>query len=129
MTKDEVKSFLNDLKSILNSDQFDINRNFLLIRSHTSHGIHHYSTPQTLLSLGYDVKDVVQRLRELSVSEYCEALLDRDDFHPPYLQVFAKDIEGHQVYIKLKIKQENFQKVLCVSFHFAQYKMDNFPYA
>lgn len=128
VSKNKINSFLKDLKSILNSKQFDINRDFLLIKNHTPHGIHGYSTPQTLVDLDYDVEDVVERLKELSIKEYSETLLDKDDNHPPYLYVFAKDINRHQVYIKLKIKQMRTKKILCVSFHYAQYEITNFPY-
>lgn len=128
-SKKEIEDFLIELREILDVKYFDINRNFLLIRSHRSHGEHHYSTSQTLIDLDYAQEDVVARLRELSVSEYYETLLDRDDEHPPYLFVFAKNINGRQVYIKIKIKEGYAQKVLCVSFHFAQYEMIDFPYA
>lgn len=115
-------------KEILDVKHFDINQNFLIIRSHRPHGEHQYSTDQTLIDLDYDQEDVVARLRELTVDEYYETLLDRDDEHPPYLFVFAKNINDHQVYIKLKIKNDYAQKVLCVSFHFSQYEMTDFPY-
>ena len=64
VSRNTVNDFLNDLKSILNSNQFDVNRDFLLIRNRTPHGIHGYSTPQTLLDLDYAVEDVVERLKE-----------------------------------------------------------------
>lgn len=128
-SKEEIKNFLTELKEILDVTHFDINKNFLIIRSHRSHGEHHYSTSQTLIDLDYDQEDVVARLRELTVGEYCETLIDYDDEHPPYLFVFAKNINNHQVYIKLKIKNCHVQKVLCVSFHFPKYKMIDFPYA
>lgn len=128
VSRNTVNDFLNDLKSILNSNQFDVNRDFLLIRNRTPHGIHGYSTPQTLLDLDYAVEDVVERLKELSIKEYYEVLLDKDDDHPPYLYVFAKEIDNHQIYIKLKIKQMRTKKIVCVSFHFAQYEMKDFPY-
>lgn len=118
-----------ELKDILDIKHFNIDRDFLLIRSHRSHGEHHYSTSQTLIDLDYGPEDVVEKLRELSISEYYETLLDRDDEHPPYLFVFAKNINGRQVYIKLKIKEGRAQKVLCVSFHFSQYEITDFPYA
>ncbi|MBQ9886283.1 MAG: hypothetical protein IJM37_05435 [Lachnospiraceae bacterium] len=42
--------------------------------------------------------------------------------------VFGKNINDKMVYIKLKIKGEARRKVLCLSFHYAEYDM-NFPYA
>lgn len=119
------------MKRILNKDQFDINEDFVLIMNHKSHGVHNYSTPQTIIDLEYSAEDVVNRLRELSVNEYHETLLDKDNTNPPFLFVFAKNINNHQVYIKLKIKNtgKHMKQVLCVSFHYAQYEIKAFPYA
>ena len=69
---------------------YDINEDFVLIMNHKSHGVHNYSTPQTMIDLEYSAEDVVNRLRELSVNEYHETLLDKDNTNPPFLFVFAK---------------------------------------
>ena len=83
-----------------------------------------------MLDLGYDSEDVVSRLRELTLEEYSETKIDKDDLNPPLLFVFGKDINRRLVYMKLKIKKkENLRKhILCVSFHYAKEKM-KFPYA
>ena len=82
------------------------------------------------MDLDYDSRDIVDRLKELTVAEYSETKIDKDDLNPPLLFVFGKDINRKLVYVKLKIKEKDNQKrrVLCVSFHYARYKM-NFPYA
>ena len=77
-------------------------------------------------NLGYDIDDIAGCLRTLSIAEYSQTLVDRDDFNPPLLYVFGKMVEGRTIYIKLKIKSEN-KKVVCVSFHYAEYDM-NYPY-
>ena len=87
-----------------------------------------HSTPYTILDLDYDIWDVVERLKELSVAEYSETKIDKDDLNPPLLFVFGKDINNKLVYIKLKIKGDNKKRVLCVSFHYAKEPMA-FPYA
>ena len=87
-----------------------------------------HSTPYTILDLDYDIWDVVERLKELSVAEYSETKIDKDDLNPPLLFVFGKDINNKLVYIKLKIKGDNKKRVLCVSFHYAKEPMV-FPYA
>lgn len=87
-----------------------------------------YSTPYTLLDLDYDTEDVVDRLKELTVEEYSETKIDKDDLDPPLLFVFGKDIKGRLVYVKLKIKGDQKKHILCVSFHYAKGKMQ-FPYA
>lgn len=87
-----------------------------------------FSTRYTMLDLDYDVSDIVERLRELTIQEYSETLLDKDDLDPPLLFVFGKDIQRRQVYVKLKIKNETSDHVLVVSFHYAKHEM-KFPYA
>lgn len=87
-----------------------------------------FSTPYTLLDLGYDAYDVVEQLKTLTVEEYAETLIDKDDLNPPLLFVFGKDINNKQIYVKLKLKENQTKHVLCVSFHYAEKKM-LFPYA
>lgn len=98
-----------------------------MIQAKKRKGKEQYSTPYTLLDLDYDVNDVVQRLAELTVEEYSETLIDKDDVNPPLLFVFGKDINDRQIYIKLKIKDDPIKHVICVSFHYAEEKM-LFPY-
>lgn len=124
--KKDVKKFLDDLKAIINDVSFDSNDDLIIIKS--SKDEVQYSTRYTLLDLGYDTVDVVDRLKELAVSDYSETLIDKDDDKPPLLFVFGKDINNRQVYIKLKIKGENNRRILCLSFHYAKHKM-KFPYA
>lgn len=57
-----------------------------------------------------------------------KAILEKEDFNPPLLYVFGKDINYKQVYVKLKIKGVQSRHVLCVSFHYVKEKM-LFPYA
>ena len=123
--KTVVKAFLEELKEILGDEDFDIDKNLLIIRSRKDEI--EYSTNYTLVDLEYDSFDVVERLKELTVAEYSETLIDKDDDKPPLLFVFGKDINNKLVYIKLKIKGETDKKVLCLSFHYAKYDM-KFPY-
>ena len=123
--KTAVKAFLEDLKEVLGDEDFDIDKNLLIIRSRKDEI--EYSTNYTLVDLEYDSFDVVERLKELTVAEYSETLIDKDDDKPPLLFVFGKDINAKLVYIKFKIKGETDKKVLCLSFHYAKYDM-KFPY-
>lgn len=125
--KSEVIIFLEELKELLGKDNFDIDSDFILIKTKKSKDEEH-STPQTLLDLEYDTGDVVKRLKELTVAEYSETKIDKDDLNPPLLFVFGKDINRKLVYIKLKIKGDQKRRVLCVSFHYARDSM-KFPYA
>lgn len=124
----EVIEFLNELNNILQSEEFNINSDLTIIKSKKKDGEIQYSTPYTLLELDYDNTDIVERLKELTTREYSETLVDKDDLNPPLLFVFGKDINGKQIYIKLKIKGDQKRHVLCVSFHYAKEKM-LFPYA
>lgn len=123
--KKVIKAFLEELKEVLESEDFKIDEDLLVIRSSKEEV--EYSTQYTIVDLEYDSFDIVERLKELTVSEYSATLLDKDDDKPPLLFVFGKDINAKLVYIKLKIKGETDKKVLCLSFHYAKYDM-KFPY-
>ena len=125
--KGEVAAFLKELKMFLEKGDFNIDTDFILIRKNKKDDMEH-STPYTLLDLDYDIEDVVDRLKELTVEEYSETKIDKDDLDPPLLFVFGKNINRKLVYIKLKIKGNRKRHVLCVSFHYAKDKM-KFPYA
>jgi hypothetical protein len=126
--KKEVTDFLKELHGILEKDNFNIDTDITLIRANKKKEDMQYSTPYTLLDLDYDTYDVVDRLKELTVKEYSETLIDKDDINPPLLFVFGKDINKKQVYVKLKIKENPSRYVVCVSFHYAKEEMF-FPYA
>ena len=125
--KREVIAFLEELKELLGKEDFDIDSDLTLIKKKKINDEEH-STPYTLLDLDYDAWDVVERLKELTVAEYSETKIDKDDLAPPLLFVFGKDINRKLVYIKLKIKGDQRRRVLCVSFHYAKDPM-KFPYA
>ena len=124
-SRKDIELFLEELQNILNSDTFDIDKNLLIIKSKKDEI--DFSTNYTILDLEYNSMDIVERLKELTISEYSETLNDRDDDNPPKLFVFGKDINGKLVYIKLKIKENVEKKILCLSFHYAKYDM-KFPY-
>lgn len=126
--KKEVTVFLEELNILLWREDFDIDKDFILIQKRKKGNQDKYSTPYTLLDLDYDSYDVVDRLKELTVAEYSETKIDRDALNPPLLFVFGKDIDNKLVYVKLKLKGEVHKHVLCVSFHYAREKM-KFSYA
>ena len=123
--KKAVNAFLEELKEVLGAEDFNIDNNLLIIKS--SKDEIEYSTNYTMMDLDYDSSDIVERLKELTVSEYSETLIDKEDDKPPLLFVFGKDINSKLIYIKLKIKGETKKKVLCLSFHYAKHNME-FPY-
>lgn len=123
--KRDVKLFLEELKDIINAKEFNVDNDITIVKSNKDKI--EYSTRYLMLDLDYDTADIVERLKELTVAEYSETLIDKDDDKPPLLFVFGKDISGRLVYIKLKIKGQQSKKVLCLSFHYAKYAMV-FPY-
>ena len=125
--KKEVIAFLEELKELLGKENFDMDSDFILIRKKKAKDEEH-STPYTMLDLDYDTWDVAERLKELTIAEYSETKIDKDDLVPPLLFVFGKVINRKLVYIKLKIKGDQKRRVLCVSFHYARDSM-KFPYA
>ena len=123
--KHDVKNFLDELKTIINHDDFDVENEFVLVISRKEEA--KYSTRYTLLDLEYDVEDVIRCLDGLTIENYSETLFDKDDDNPPLLFVFGKYIGNKLVYIKLKMKGAEKRWVLCVSFHYAKWDMF-FPY-
>lgn len=122
-----VIEFLDQLRTLLKSPDFSIAEDLILIKSKKSKEKEIYSTPYTLLDLNYNAEDIVERLKELKYQEYHETLFDKNDANPPLLFVFGKKINGRLVYIKIKIKKGGKHKVLCLSFHYAEYLME-YPY-
>lgn len=122
----DIIVFLEQLHLILSDPKFNIDNNMILISKNKSQEKEEFSTPYTIVDLDYEMSDIVERLKELTVQEYSETLYDKDDDNPPLLFVFGKDINCKKIYIKLKIKDVK-KKVLCLSFHYAEYIM-NFPY-
>ena len=67
-----MEAFLTELKDLLGRDDFDIDTDMTLIRRKKQGDDQKYSTPYTLLELDYDMEDVVNRIKELTVEEYSE---------------------------------------------------------
>lgn len=122
----EVITFLDELNKLLEREDFDAGRQFMLITKKKPDE-EEYSTPYTLLDLDYSMEDVLERIRELTVEEYSETKIDRDNLDPPQLYVFGKKINSRLIYIKLKVRGDPGRIVLCVSFHYAKDRM-KFPY-
>lgn len=126
--KKEVIAFLNLLQVLLEKEEFDIDTDITLIRKKKKGEDEKFSTPYTMLDLNYDTDDVVNCLKELTLAEYSETKIDKNDLNPPLLFVFGKYINNKLVYVKLKVKGDQQRYVLCVSFHYAKEDME-FPYA
>ena len=98
--KREVIAFLEELKELLGKEDFNIDSDLTLIKKKKLNDEEH-STPYTLLDLDYDTWDVVERLKELTVSEYSETKIDKDDLDPPLLFVFGKFLQRYILFSDL----------------------------
>lgn len=123
--KRDIIKLLRELHEFIDSTEFDVKKHFYF--ANTSKDEIQYSNFYTLNELGFSVADVVNTIRELTVSDYSETLFDRDNSNPPLLYVFGKSIDSKLIYIKLKYRSIGNKKVICVSFHFARFDM-KFPY-
>ena len=67
-TKKDVKIFLNELMTILNSQNFNEDNDLIIIRS-TKDDIQ-FSTRYLMLDLDYDTSDIVERSKEIHQKRY-----------------------------------------------------------
>lgn len=123
-----VDTFLKKTRSILESDEFDIYRNFFLKKVRATTGDDRNKI--TMLDLNYTTEDVVEEIKSLTTADYKETILDNLPGKVNPFFCFVKYIIKDQVYIKFKISEVKDQQVFCVSFHFVDYYVtDNeFPY-
>lgn len=129
-SKTEVTQFLCELKSILNSENFNI-KSDLDILTHKKHEAYDdpYTTQNTLLELEYDRSDIVRCLLSLNEQHYNNTIIDDKDPSLPCFYSFISLIESRDVYIKVKIRDKINNKVFCVSFHFARHPVKHpLPY-
>lgn len=115
----DVKSFLTQLKDVIDDPNFSIEKNFFWNSK--------IENKSTLLDLDYDLYDVVKILSELDIQNYSETVFDSDNDNPPLLFVFGKEISKKEIYIKVKVRINPERKIVCVSFHWAQHTI-LYPY-
>lgn len=125
-SKEAVESFLLNVRKILNSSSFNINKNFLFIRFRASYSDNNLHTnDSTLIDLEYNTQDVVNEIKSLTTEHYKETFIDNQPGKINPFYCFIKTINNKQVYIKFKIKEKNNKQVLCVSFHFAEHDVSD----
>jgi hypothetical protein len=80
---------------------------------------------KTLLQIGFTKKNCQNEILNLSVSDYC-AGPKQDKDRPGVIWEFGKKIQGHDVYIKLKIAEAGSMRIAkCISFHIAEFPIIN----
>jgi len=76
-----------------------------------------------LAELGLTRKNRTDEIMNLAVEDYCSGP-ELDNDRPGYVWIFGKQINGMNIYIKLKIAEIEEQKIAkCLSFHKAQYPL------
>lgn len=120
----DVKDFLNDLKNVLMDKDFNAKNDLdILQKKKLESPTDPFTTFNTLQALSFDLNDIVKQLLDLEVCDYIETFVDDLGSHLPPFYTFGKDINKHEVYIKVKIRDKKNHKVFCVSFHFARYPL------
>lgn len=129
-SKEFVEQFLSELKAILESDTFVIERDLdILPKKRNESATDPYTTINTMAVLEFDANDVCEELKAITVEDYAETMLDDRNVDAPPFFVFYRNIQTRDVYIKVKIRDRATGKVFCVSFHFARYlKPSPLPY-
>ena len=69
--REVIESFLDDLKRLLSSSEFDIGRDFRITRGRQTE-----KNGQTLVALDFNKEDVVEELKKLTISNYYQSLPD-----------------------------------------------------
>lgn len=103
----ELKQFLLDFKQAAASNGVDV--------------VPRDVNMLTLSYLGITKKNLEEILLGLSVADYCKGPI-QDKSKPGNLWEFGKDIDGEEVYIKLKVVKD-ISLAKCISFHIAKYPL------
>ena len=119
--REVIESFWDDLKRLLSSSEFDIDRDLRITRSCPTE-----KNGQTLVALDFNKEDVVEELKKLTISNYYQSLPDDKNPTMPDFHVFYIFVSEREIYVKVRIQYVN--NVLCVSFHFPMYSHGKMPY-
>ena len=86
-----------------------------------------YNLSDCRAELGIDNNDIKEYLKDLSIENYVETCDDERNKNSNSYYVFGKFVNEKEIYIKVKIQSYDKKIVVCMSFHFAEYKL-NYPY-
>lgn len=128
-SEDDVKMFLDELRNVLTSENFDLEADLdILLKKKSELSTDPFTTGNTMLALDIDREDVRDELLKLTTSDYYETFIDDKDSTLSYFYAFLKQVKSKDVYIKVKIRDKKNNKVFCVSFHFPRYSLHTNPY-
>lgn len=110
-SKEFVEKFLGELKAILESDTFVIERDLdILPKKRNEIAKDLYTTTNTMAALEFDANDVCEELKAITVEDYAETMLDDRNVAAPPFFVFYRNIQTRDVYIKVKIRIGRLEK-------------------
>lgn len=109
VTKKEVLEFLNKIK-VMTDDKFHI-----IKRLKEPH-----KDPFIILNkMGYDVSDLIDEVKKLTVEDYLRCQIDsKNKFQ--FMYCFIKMIQKYLIFIKLSIVEDNGEFTYIISFHEAE---------
>jgi hypothetical protein len=111
-SEEEVRKFLLEFKKIAAGE-----KGITLIPRN--------ETRSTLAKLGLTKRNLEEILLSLSTVDYCKGPEEDDGIgRNGEMWFFGKEIEGHEIYIKLKIEKiKDIEIAKCISFHIANYQL------
>ena len=104
MDVSEITSFLAQVKTALNSNNFDILDK-------------RWKYLSTLAQLGIVEQDVIDDIKGLTVGENWQKEADNNPSYPGDVWICKKNLHGECIYIKLKIKSTSNGLLLIMSYH------------
>ena len=125
-SEEAVESFLSDVQKIITDKDFNLKKQLTFKFNRYQYSADNsYTTAGTLATLDYGLEDVANELLSLTVEEYKETFQDDKPNKVNPFYCFIKVIKGKQVYIKIKIREENNKNIFCVSFHFSEKRVSD----
>lgn len=122
LTKGAVQTFLNEVKQILNDKTSELR---IIERKDKPKG---YNTIDCRTILGISYNDIKQCIKNLTVKDYVETCDNERNVNSNAYYIFCIEIQKRQIYVKIRIQSYDKKVILCMSFHFAEYKIKKFPY-
>lgn len=86
-----------------------------------------YNLSDCRAELGIDNNEIKEYLKKLTLQNYIETCDDERNKKTKAYYIFGINIKNKDIYIKIKIQSYDRKIVLCMSFHYAEYKLE-FPY-
>jgi len=104
-----VRQFLDEFKALIFEKRFVVTDRV--------------KNKEALLQLGLTAKQREEIILSLSLLDYCSGPI-KDEYKAGYYWVFGKQIDGVEIYIKLKIAgQSGEQYAICFSFHKSEWPL------